>query len=117
ERYIAVHSLIYDKYRVDEVYQVVFVSGFVQAARAAGWFDANVVDGLVNLMGKVAVGVAWLDGLVDTYIVDGAVNLVAGGVIASGREIRKVQTGRINNYVLVVTAGVVVIVIIAAYFA
>ena len=76
----------------------------------------HIVDGAVNLMGSITRGVAWVDGAIDKYLVDGAVNFVAGGVIAGGRELGKVQTGRINHYLLAITAGVVVIVLVA-YFA
>jgi NADH-quinone oxidoreductase subunit L len=89
------------------------IRGFQVSARAMSWFDAKVVDAIVNLCGTITRGIAWVDGAIDHYIVDGAVNLVASGVIAGGREVRKVQTGRINHYLLAVTAGVVVIVLVA----
>jgi NADH-quinone oxidoreductase subunit L len=112
-QYAAIHALVYEKYRVDEIYQATFVRGFSLLASASAWFDRTVVDGAVNLAGKISLGIAWIDGAIDKYIVDGAVNLVAGGIIQGGREMRKVQTGRINNYVFAVTAGVVVIVLVA----
>jgi NADH-quinone oxidoreductase subunit L len=113
-QYASIHRLVYEKYRVDELYQATFVRGFIMSANAFAWFDANVVDWLVNLMGKIALGVAWVGGLIDTYIVDGAVNGVADLVLASGREIRKTQTGRVNNYVLGVVVGIVILVIVTS---
>ena len=107
------HSLVFDKYRVDEIYSATFVRWFLDFAQLAAWFDAKVVDGAVNLLGTVARGVAWLNGAIDKYLVDGAVNLLAGGIIAGGQRVRRIQTGRINNYLLAATAGVVVIVIVA----
>jgi NADH-quinone oxidoreductase subunit L len=113
-QYAGVHRLIYEKYRVDEIYQATFVRAFTKGADAMSWFDANVVDFLVNLMGKIALGVAWVGGLIDTYLVDGAVNGVADLILAGGREIRKTQTGRVNNYVLGVVVGIVILVIVTA---
>jgi NADH-quinone oxidoreductase subunit L len=78
------------------------------------WIDANVVDWLVNLMGKLALIVAWVGGLIDKYLVDGAVNGVANLILAGGREIRKTQTGRVNNYVLGVVVGIVILVIVTS---
>jgi len=78
------------------------------------WFDANVVDGVVNLMGVVARGCAWVGGAIDTYFVDGAVNGVAWLFLSGGRQLRRVQTGRINNYVLGVVVGIVLLVVITS---
>ncbi len=115
-QYRRIHSLVFDKYRVDELYQATVITWFRDWANFFAWFDGKIVDGAVNLFGKVSVGVAWLNGAIDHYLVDGAVNLIADGVIAGGQQLRRVQTGRINNYLFAVTAGVVVIVLVA-YFA
>lgn len=114
-QYRGIHSLVFDKYRVDELYAATVIRAFRGGASAMSWFDAHIVDGLVNLMGKITMVVAWINGAIDTYLVDGAVNFVAETVIGTGRQVRKVQTGRINHYLLAVTAGVVVIVLVA-YF-
>ncbi len=110
-----VHALVFEKYRVDELYNATVVRWFREWADFFAWFDGKVIDGAVNLFGTISRGVAWLNGAIDKYLVDGAVNLVAGGVIAGGQKIRRIQTGRINNYLLAATAGVVVIVLVA-YF-
>jgi len=114
EQYASVHRLVYEKYRVDELYQATVVRAFTGGAAAMAWFDANVVDWIVNLMGKIALGCAWVGGLIDKYLVDGAVNGVADLILASGREIRKTQTGRVNNYVLGVVVGIVILVIVTS---
>jgi NADH-quinone oxidoreductase subunit L len=53
--------------------------------------------------------VAAVGGALDHRVVDGAVNGVADTVIAAGRRVRRVQTGRINAYVMGVAFGVVVL--------
>jgi NADH-quinone oxidoreductase subunit L len=113
-RYASIHSLVFDKYRVDELYDRTVVRGFRLAADAMAWFDARVIDWLVNLMGLISRGCAWVSGAIDTYIVDGAVNGVAELVLEGGRSVRRVQTGRINNYVLGVVVGIVVLVVITS---
>ena len=45
--------------------------------------------------------------VVETKGIDGAVNGVAGLVRATGRQLRKVQTGYVRNYALGLTAGLV----------
>ncbi len=112
--YARVHALVYEKYRVDEIYQATFVRGFQGLARLLAWFDANAVDGLVNLMGTLSLGAAWISGAIDKYLVDGAVNGVADLLLEGGRRVRRVQTGRINNYVLGVVVGVILLVVITS---
>jgi NADH-quinone oxidoreductase subunit L len=110
-----VHALVFEKYRIDELYQATAIKWFREWADFFAWFDGHVVDAVVNGMGYVSKGVAWVNGAIDKYLVDGAVNFVAEGIISGGRRVRRIQTGRINNYLLGVTAGVVVIVLVA-YF-
>jgi NADH-quinone oxidoreductase subunit L len=74
-----------NKYYVDDVYQLVFARGGVLLANALWWFDAKVIDGAVN-------GIAWI-----------AQRL--GGLL------RKVQTGRVENYGLGMAAGLVLVLI------
>jgi NADH-quinone oxidoreductase subunit L len=113
-RYARVHSLIFDKYRVDELYDRTVIRGFTQLARGLSWFDKHAVDGVVNLMGVLSKGAAWIGGAIDTYLVDGAVNGVADLLLEGGRRVRRVQTGRINNYVLGVVVGIIILVVITA---
>ncbi|MSP60749.1 MAG: NADH-quinone oxidoreductase subunit L [Myxococcales bacterium] len=114
-RWSGIHSLVFDKYRVDEVYNATVIKWFREFADLFAYFDGKVIDGAVNLFGVASKGVAWLNGAIDKYFVDGAVNFVAEGVIYSGEKLRHVQTGRINHYLFAATAGAVVIVVVA-YF-
>jgi NADH-quinone oxidoreductase subunit L len=113
-QFTTIHSLVFDKYRVDELYQRTFVRGFVVLCDAMSWFDAHIVDWLVNVMGVISRACAWISGAIDTYLVDGAVNGVAQGIIAGGQRVRRLQTGRINNYVLGVVVGIVILVLITS---
>ena len=112
--YAKMHALVFDKYRVDELYNRTFVRAFKAVTSATAWFDANVVDGLVNLLGTISRGCAWVSGAIDSYVVDGAVNGVADLILEGGRRVRRAQTGRINNYVLGVVVGIVVLVVITS---
>ena len=113
-RYSGIHSLVFDKYRVDELYKATFIRGFTGLASVLSWFDGHVIDWIVNLMGTLASGVAQISNLIDKYLVDGAVNGLSELILAGGREIRKTQTGRINNYVLGVVVGIVILVIVTS---
>ena len=107
-----IHTLIFNKYFVDELYAATWIKGFMASSRALAWFDFKVVDGAVNAAGWVVRTVAALTGAIDRIFVDGAVNGVATVVLALGGRARKIQTGRVNTYVTAVAFGVVILLFI-----
>jgi len=61
-------------------------------------FDKVVVDGLVNLWGTLGVLFARIAGVVDYWSVDGLVRTIGDATLAGGAEARRVQTGRLQEY-------------------
>jgi len=114
-RHDRAHELLYNKYWVDEIYQKTFVRGFKGLARVLAWFDAHIVDWVVNFAGAVGLGAAWLGGFIDRIFVDGAVNGVAKVIMAAGGRVRRIQTGRINNYAYGIAVGVIALAIIGKF--
>ena len=103
------HTLVANKYYFDELYAVAFVRPTVWIAEALRSFDIYVIDLLVNLIGLGGLGLARLYGVIDTYVVDGAVNMIGASVKLMGGTLRYVQTGRAQNYLLVIALGVIVL--------
>src|SRR5262245_468299 len=100
------YRVVFNKYYVDELYGFVFVDGGIMLCRLAAWFDANVIDGIVNFSAAGVRVVARITGLIDNYVVDGAVNAIADTTQFVGRRVRNVQTGAISAYLYVVVLGV-----------
>jgi NADH-quinone oxidoreductase subunit L len=84
------------------------VRGTLGLSRALAWFDATVVDGIVNGAATLTRLVSTINGLIDDYLVDGLVNFIANFTNWLGGLVRRLQTGSINAYlygiVVVVTA-------------
>ena len=74
-----------NKFYIDELYLAVFVRGGVQLGKALWWFDAQVIDGAVN-------GAGWLSQRI-------------------GSILRRIQTGRTQNYGLGIASGLVLVLI------
>ncbi|MBD3162088.1 MAG: NADH-quinone oxidoreductase subunit L [Candidatus Eisenbacteria bacterium] len=110
-RLAAVHLLLSKKYYFDEIYAVGVVGTTLWVSRAARAFDTHVVDGAVNGTAWRARGFSWFIGLFDNTVIDGMVNGVAGTVTAWGRQFRRIQTGKIQNYLL----GLVAVALILAF--
>jgi NADH-quinone oxidoreductase subunit L len=101
-----VYQAVYDKYYVDEFYDAVFVEGFGKGGGRLLWdFDRSVIDGAVNLVALLTRGFSWVASAFDQYVVDGAVNGVADSMQAGYQVFRRAQTGRVQNYALVMGAG------------
>jgi NADH-quinone oxidoreductase subunit L len=71
-----------NKWWFDELYHLLFIVIGGRLAQAIWWFDREVVDGTVNAIGSSTVG--------------------------AGRGIRRVQTGRVQNYALGIAIGLLV---------
>ncbi|MGH2626524.1 MAG: hypothetical protein ACRDHY_07740, partial [Anaerolineales bacterium] len=67
--------------------------------RLSGFFDKYVIDALVNFQGYLCRFVAWVVGLADYWGVDGAVRGLGEATLEGGRQVRRVQTGRLGQYV------------------
>ncbi|MGD1996257.1 MAG: proton-conducting transporter membrane subunit [Anaerolineae bacterium] len=81
---------------------------------ASGWLDANIVDGLVDLVGRFGVLGSEAFNVFDLSIVDGAVDGVGDVVKAGGRRLRPIQTGRVQDYLLL--ASLVVLALVVTFF-
>jgi NADH-quinone oxidoreductase subunit L len=112
EKLAFLHRLVSNKYYIDELYGFVFVSGAKAFSRALAFFDKYVVDFIVNLSGLALRTQSRIAGWFDDAFVDGAVNFVADSTLSIGDAARRVQTGRVQLYILVlvlmVALGIVV---------
>ncbi len=74
------------KYWLDDLYEAMYTGVLLAFSRLIGWIDRYLVDGIVNLS-------AWLTG-------------------QTGSKLRLTQTGRAQDYLVGVTVGLVVLIII-----
>ncbi len=109
-RFATAHTVLSNKYYVDEVYDATVVQGTLRGASGLWSFDRRVVDGAVNGSGWFTIFTSWLSHLLDKYFVDGLVNLAGGVLQRFSFVLRRVQTGLVQNYALVMLVGVFVFV-------
>ncbi|HET7676317.1 MAG TPA: NADH-quinone oxidoreductase subunit L [Candidatus Limnocylindrales bacterium] len=76
------YTASYHKWWFDELNDLLFVRIGGVVAHAMWWFDVHVIDGAVN-------GIGWL-------------------TQQSGRQVRQVQTGRVQNYAFFIALGLLV---------
>jgi len=94
-------------YYVDEGYERFILRPCRRLADRLSGFDQRLIDGAVNATGRLG----WLAGqwkaAIDRVIVDGAVNGVAATIQRVGSQVRGLQTGIVQQYLLVVVTAVV----------
>jgi NADH-quinone oxidoreductase subunit L len=106
EQWAGAHRVLSHKYYVDELYGATVIAGTFAGGRSLWAFDRNVVDGAVNGTTWVTVISAWFSGLTDRTVVDGLVNLVGWIVQESSHIFRRLQTGLVQNYALLMLFGI-----------
>jgi len=114
-RLSGIHTLLKNKYYFDEIYLAALIRPVVHLARGMAIFDNRVIDGLVNGTAWMGRMLSWVVGIFDNKVVDGAVNGVAWVTVSWGRQVRRVQTGRFQNYALGLF-GVALLLIIVRLF-
>ncbi len=111
ERFPRLYNLIHNKYYVDEIYQRFIVNKLLALNEFLANFDNMVIDGFVNFTGVVVRAGSKVSGFFDNSFVDGLVNLTAYSVKKGGAELRRLQTGRVQNYLYIAMAGVLLMMI------
>jgi NADH-quinone oxidoreductase subunit L len=106
EQWSGAHRTLSNKYYVDELYNATVIAGTMSSGRSLWTFDRNVVDGAVNGSGWLTLFSAWVSGLADRHVVDGAVNLVGWVAEESSYWFRRLQTGLVQNYALLMLFGI-----------
>ena len=81
----ALHRIVLNKFYVDEFYDL--------------------------LIRYVVLGISHIEQAFDTYVVDGLVNGTARLVVTLGRDLRYIETGRVQTYMVGIFGGIVVLII------
>jgi NADH-quinone oxidoreductase subunit L len=107
-----IHTLLTNKYYMDELAEFIFLRCGYVFIKMLRWFDNNIIDGLVNLVGWLGVVWSTIEGWTDKWIVDGLVNLIGIIVRQVGGIARLFQTGYLQNYVFIILIGLLLILLL-----
>ena len=105
------HKVLEEKYYLDHLYTG-FVAGGTKGplARLTYWFNQNVLDGVVNVAGKLSVLMGrFIYRFIDQGVVDATVNASGRGASGSGQFLRKTQTGQVREYAAVMFGAAVLL--------
>lgn len=116
----AVFTFLQNKYKVDELYQTVFINPSLWFAEKVVYqfLDLKIIDGILH--GLAAIGV-WLGNLLrykfDVPIVNGAGDGLAKTTRGTGGLLHRQQTGKVQQYLAIaigitVVAGLIILLLV-----
>jgi NADH-quinone oxidoreductase subunit L len=111
EKFRPLYRILYNKYYIDEIYDTIIIKPTLALTRGMWWYDANIIDGLVNFSGWITV--KWADAKMwfDKYIIDGTVNGLGYLCMAGAWLLKFIQSGSVQFYTLMIMAGAIGVVI------
>ncbi len=113
------HTVLANKYYFDELYDAIFVkpSVWISEVFTFRWMDRGVIDGVLHLVARVSLAIGrFLRNAIDLPIVNGAGDLVATVVKRTGVLMRPLQSGRVQQYMLVTLASLIAVGAMAYYY-
>jgi len=99
---------VHNKYYVDEFYEAALIGPCKQLGAQLWSFDAWAVDGCVNGAARLTLIVSHISFWFDARVVDGLVNLVAWLLQQLSGGFKKLQSGRVQHYAFVMFLGFLV---------
>jgi NADH-quinone oxidoreductase subunit L len=91
-RFRGAYTLLWNKYWVDELYDALFVEPSKRLGQAWGWFDRVVIDGIVNGVGRMTSGGAWLSTWIEKHVIYAFLNVIGYGNHLGAAVFRRLQT-------------------------
>jgi len=102
KRFPGLYRTVYNKYFVDEFYEEYIVQPVLFMTQVARTIDVYIVDGIVNAVGWLTYQFSKFHGWWDNVVVDGLVNGAAGLVGFLSDMIKPIQSGYVQNYMMVI---------------
>jgi NADH-quinone oxidoreductase subunit L len=111
-----VHKILKNKYYFDEAYAFLFVrpARWISETFSYQWIDKGVIDGILHFFARSAwvIGTVFRSGI-DTPVINGAGDALSSGTRGLGGVLRRAQTGRIQQYMII---AVLLVVVVGAIF-
>jgi NADH-quinone oxidoreductase subunit L len=101
-----------DRLYVDELYGVTVIAFYAGWARVADWLDRRVWGGAVAGVAWAFRGCARFNRMLDTNWVDGGFDKGCEELASGGGLLSRVQTGRVQTYLRILSISVVALVAI-----
>jgi NADH-quinone oxidoreductase subunit L len=110
-----VYTFLANRWYVDELYDAVLVKPALALAGLASGADRGIIDRIIDGVAWCARRIAGIDAWIDRWVVDGLVDATADVTWNAGLELKKLQTGRLRQYVLFIALGTVALFVLVSF--
>ena len=107
-----VHSLLRNKYYIDELYQQTLVRLAAAGAAVAGFVDRHIIDAALHALGRASLFVASFDQWVDNFFINGGFDRLCDFVRGAGTGLSRAMNARSQHYLRFVVAGLLLLLLI-----
>ena len=108
-------GLLHRRLKLDELYAMTVGLAAELLAGLVAWFDQRVLGRLVGGTGRLSDFLGRINFVLDDTLLNDGADALAHGAVQSGDRVRRVETGRIQDYAALIFGGVVVLGIIYLY--
>jgi NADH-quinone oxidoreductase subunit L len=108
-------NISFNQWYIDSFYNGVIVKLVLIIGKVLYWFDQHIIDGFVNLLGKIGIALSKISAWFDRYIIDGLLHLITDVVKQAGNFIRGFQTGKVQNYLFTMLFIILVVYVLKTF--
>jgi NADH-quinone oxidoreductase subunit L len=107
----AFYKVMQNKYYFDELYALIFIrpSQWISETFTYKWLDLKIIDGILHGIARIGM---WLGrvfrNVFDLPVINGAGDAVGEGTRGFGSVLRRIQTGRVQQYMVIALVAVFV---------
>jgi NADH-quinone oxidoreductase subunit L len=111
-----VHNLLKNKYYFDELYKAIFIvpSQWISQQVVSEFVDRGIIDGILHLIARVATWIGEFFKSLNNWLIDGVGDGIPKLIGDFGYWFRRIQTGRVQQYLLLVLVAALLIGLIFA---
>ncbi|HET9258884.1 MAG TPA: NADH-quinone oxidoreductase subunit L [Acidimicrobiia bacterium] len=112
----ALYPLLRGKYYLDDVAMGIVGGTMGPVARFVNWTNTYIFDGIVNAVGGATKYLGgWVYNGLDQRGVDGVFNGLSAAADSAGSSLRKLQTGKVQQYASGFVAGALILVLLFVF--
>ena len=117
QAFAPVYRWLLNKWWFDELYDRLFVRPTLAISHWIALLDRRGIDGLIDGLARwTRTFSSYWDWIADRTVVDGSVNLFASRMHALGLSLRRVETGKLRQYVMFLAMGTVLVFALASFW-
>ncbi|MGA8038723.1 MAG: NADH-quinone oxidoreductase subunit L, partial [Acidimicrobiia bacterium] len=110
------YPLLRRKYYIDDVADGLVAATMGPVARFVNWTNTYIIDAIVNGVAMLIKGLgSFIYGIVDQRGIDGFFNGLSAAADGAGAALRKLQTGRVQQYAASFVGGALVLIVLFVF--